>query len=78
MLKTNTYQKWGKSPTIRISSNISKPLNLKEESIIDINLKDNKIILEKKQDLVSLCQNIDISNLNIDSQWGDNAVGKEW
>lgn len=73
-----SIKKWGNSLAVRIPSNISKTLNLKEESIIDINLKDNKIILEKKQDLVSLCQNIDESNLNIDSQWGDNAVGKEW
>lgn len=71
-------KKWGNSLAIRIPSNISKTLNLKEESIIDINLKDNKIILEKKQNLASLCQNIDENNLNIDSQWGDNAVGKEW
>lgn len=73
-----SIKKWGNSLAIRIPSNISKTLNLKEESIIDINLKDNKIILEKKQDLASLCQNIDDNNLNIDSQWGDNAVGKEW
>lgn len=73
-----SIKKWGNSLAIRIPSNISKALNLKEESIIDINLRDNKIILEKKQDLALLCQNIDENNLNIDSQWGDNAVGKEW
>lgn len=73
-----SIKKWGNSLAIRIPSNISKTLNLKEKSIIDINLKDNKIILEKKQDLASLCQNIDDNNLNIDSQWGDNVVGKEW
>lgn len=73
-----SIKKWGNSLAIRIPSNISKTLNLKEESIIDINLKDNKIILEKKQDLASLCQNIDENNLNIDSQWKDNTVGKEW
>lgn len=63
-----SIKKWGNSLAIRIPSNISKTLNL----------KDNKIILDKKQDLASLCQNIDKNNLNIDSQWGDNAVGKEW
>lgn len=73
-----TIKKWDKPLAIRIPINISKTLILKEESIIDINLKDNKIILEKKQDLTSLCQNIDEDNLNIDSQWGDNVVGKEW
>lgn len=67
-------KKWGNSLAIRIPSSISKTLNLKEENIIDINLKDNQIILEKKLDLISLCQNIDESNLNIDSQW----EGKEW
>lgn len=71
-------KKWGNSLAIRIPSSISKTLNLKEESIIDINLKDNQIILEKKLDLISLCQNIDESNLNIDSQWEDSAMGKEW
>lgn len=53
-----SIKKWGNSLAIRIPSNISKTLNL----------KDNKIILEKKQDLASLCQNIDkiisISTLN--------------
>lgn len=73
-----TIKKWGNSLAICIPSSILKTLNLKEENIIDINLKDNQIILEKKLDLISLCQNIDESNLNINSQWEDSAIGKEW
>lgn len=71
-------KKWGNSLAIRIPNPILKSLKLEEESILDIVLQDDKIILEKKQDLYSLCDAITEDNLNIDSQWDDASVGKEW
>lgn len=71
-------KKWGNSLAIRIPNPILKSLKLEEESVLDIVLQDNKIILEKKQDLYALCEAITEDNLNIDSQWDDVSVGKEW
>ena len=71
-------KKWGNSLAIRIPNPILKSLKLEEESVLEIVLQDNKIILEKKQDLYSLCEAITEENLNIDSQWDDTPIGKEW
>lgn len=71
-------KKWGNSLAIRIPNPILKSLKLEEESVLEIVLQDNKIILEKKQDLYSLCEAITEENLNIDSQWDDTSIGKEW
>lgn len=71
-------KKWGNSLAIRIPNPILKSLKLEEESVLEIVLQDDKIILEKKQDLYSLCEAITEENLNIDSQWDDTPIGKEW
>lgn len=71
-------KKWGNSLAIRIPNHILKSLKLEEESILNIALQDDKIILEKKQDLYSLCEAITENNLNIDSQWDDASIAKEW
>ncbi len=71
-------KKWGNSLAIRIPNPILKSLKLEEESVLEIVLQDDKIILEKKQDLYSLCEAITEDNLNIDSQWDDTPIGKEW
>lgn len=71
-------KKWGNSLAIRIPNPILKSLKLEEESVLEIVLQDDKIILEKKQDLYSLCEAITEENLNIDSQWDDTSIGKEW
>lgn len=71
-------KKWGNSLAIRIPNPILKSLKLEEESILDIVLQGDKIILEKKQDLYSLCEAITEENLNIVSEWDDIPKGKEW
>lgn len=71
-------KKWGNSLAIRIPNPILKSLKLEEESVLEIVLQDDKIILEKKQDIYSLCEAITEENLNIDSQWDDTSIGKEW
>lgn len=71
-------KKWGNSLAIRIPNPILKSLKLEKESILDIVLQGDKIILEKKQDLYSLCEAITEENLNIVSEWDDIPKGKEW
>ncbi|WP_300220664.1 hypothetical protein [uncultured Helicobacter sp.] len=46
--------------------------------MLDITLQNNKIVLEKKQDLQSLCQEITQDNLNIFIEWGKSSMGKEF
>lgn len=78
-LKMQTaIKKWGNSLAIRIPNHILKALAPEEESVLDIALQNNKIVLEKKQDLQSLCQEITQDNLNIFTERDDTSVGKEW
>lgn len=42
-------QKWGNSIGIRISSNILKALNLKENHIIDLIQEEERIVISKSQ-----------------------------
>lgn len=71
-------KKWGNSFAIRIPNHILQSLQIKEESILEITLEQNKIILEKKQDLATLCQEITVNNLHSDLEWEDIPKGKEW
>lgn len=78
-LKMQTaIKKWGNSLAIRIPNHILKALALEEESVLDIALQNNKIVLKKKQDLQSLCQEITQDNLNIFIEWGKSSMGKEF
>lgn len=69
-------EKWGDSLAIKIPQKIAKNLNLKNNSMLNLQEIDGKIILEKKQDLSSLCSKITKENLN--TQCESIIYGKEW
>ena len=71
-------KKWGNSLAIRIPNHILQSFQLKEGSILELTLEQNKIIIEKKQDLATLCQEITPSNLHTNPEWEDIPKGKEW
>lgn len=73
-------QKWGNSDGIRIPSSILKSLNLKTNDILNIEQKEDKIIIsipkKKKISLEERFKNYHDNNLAKDFSW-DDPVGRE-
>ena len=73
-------QKWGNSDGIRIPSSILKSLNIKTNDILNIEQKDDKIIIsvpkKKKISLEDRFKKYHGKNLAKEFSWDDN-VGKE-
>ena len=73
-------QKWGNSAGIRIPSSILKSLDLKTNDILNIEQRENKIIIsipkKKKISLEEKFKNYHWENLAKDFSW-DDPVGKE-
>ncbi len=73
-------QKWGNSAGIRIPSSILKSLDLKTNDILNIEQRENKIIIsipkKKKISLEEKFKNYHGENLAKDFSW-DDPVGKE-
>ena len=73
-------QKWGNSSGIRIPNSFLKLLNLKTDDKVDLNYKDNRIIITKpKKETISLKERFaqyNGENLAKDFSW-DEAKGKE-
>lgn len=70
--------RWGNSLALRIPSKILVALDLNENSILNIFTQDDKIIIQKRLSLEDKCNLINDKNRNIDSDWADDSVGKEW
>lgn len=70
--------RWGNSLAIRIPSKIVAALNLDENSNLHILIQDNKIIIQKRLSLKEKCNLINDKNRNIDSDWNNDSVSKEW
>lgn len=73
-------QKWGNSDGIRIPSNILKSLNIKTNDILNIEQKDDKIIIsvpkKKKISLEDRFKEYHGKNLAKEFSWDEN-IGRE-
>lgn len=72
-------QKWGNSDGIRIPSSLLKTLGLKTNDKVDLNYEDDKLIITKKEEKISLEErfaNYHGENLAESFAW-DDPVGKE-
>lgn len=69
-------KKWGNSLAIRIPNHLVERLQISQDSILEIDEIDGKLIIQKPKDLQILCNQITPNNLNIDTQ--ENPQGKEW
>ncbi|MGX2982271.1 AbrB/MazE/SpoVT family DNA-binding domain-containing protein [Helicobacter sp. 23-1045] len=78
MISEIKLNKWGNSLGLRIPSAFLEQLGLNIDSKLQMAIKDDKIIIEKQRDLAQMCDEINEYNLNIDSEWIDNSLGKEW
>ena len=50
---------------------------MKSNSINGV-IQDEKLIIEKQKDLKQICKAMNKKNLNIDSVWENDTIGKEW
>lgn len=72
-------KKWGNSNGIRIPNSILKSLNLKTNDKVELQDQDDKIIISKKKNKISLAEkfeNYNETNLAKDYTW-DSPKGKE-
>lgn len=72
-------KKWGNSNGIRIPNSILKSLNLKTNDKVELQDQDDKIIISKKKNKISLAEKFDNyngTNLAKDYTW-DSPKGKE-
>ena len=72
-------QKWGNSNGIRIPSSYLKSLNLKTDDVVLLEQDEEKIIIFKPKDKISLKKKFEIyngENLAKEFSW-DDAKGKE-
>ena len=73
-------QKWGNSLGIRIPISITKSLNIKANTSIQIKIEGDKIIMQPvkniEYDLKELIGQINESNRHDEQEWG-NPVGNE-
>ncbi|WP_158655449.1 AbrB/MazE/SpoVT family DNA-binding domain-containing protein [Helicobacter marmotae] len=70
--------KWGNSLALRIPSSFLEHLGLSQDSKLKLSIKDEKLIIEKQKDLKQICKAIHKNNLNTDTIWEQDIVGKEW
>lgn len=71
-----TVKKWGNSYAIRVPKHIIEDLNMKQDSVLDMVVEDNQIVLthnKKEQELKKLLRGV---NRQKEIDWGD-ARGKE-
>ena len=73
-------QKWGNSLALRIPSSMAKQLGIQQNSLVNLEEKDEKIIVEpvlrSKYNLHELLKDIHKNNLHEEQSLGD-PVGKE-
>ncbi len=70
--------KWGNSLALRIPSVLTKELGMKEGTPIEINIKDNQVIITKKElySLQAFIEQMTEENMNHEN-FDDTLVGKE-
>nr|QGT50325.1 multidrug transporter MatE [uncultured Helicobacter sp.] len=78
MTSETKLNKWGNSLALRIPSSFLENLGLSQDSKLKLSIKDEKLIIEKQKDLKQICKAINKNNLNTDTIWEKDIVGKEW
>ncbi|ECP4380020.1 AbrB/MazE/SpoVT family DNA-binding domain-containing protein [Campylobacter upsaliensis] len=70
--------KWGNSLALRIPVDMLNDLNISQDTKLELYSTKDKLILKKCETLDDLCCQITNTNLNIDNEWINDSVGKEW
>ena len=75
----STVAKWGNSLAIRIPKNVADKINLKEGTVISIDVTDNNIVItpeKPKYTLEALLSGASSEDFEGEYDWGE-AVGEE-
>ena len=71
--------KWGNSMALRLPKSVINDLQLSDGSVLDITVRENKLIgesVKKKYNLIDLLKEVNSSNIHSETNTG-NIVGKE-
>jgi len=73
-------KKWGNSLAIRIPKDIANTLSIKEDSLMELSIKDNALSIkpQNKSHLEELVSKIDKSNLHSEIPTGKQVGNEEW
>lgn len=65
---------------IKIPKDICDELKLSDKSTLFMEVSNDSLLLQKQpyKDLESMCADINDNNLNVDSEWLESRVGREW
>ncbi len=77
-LMEQTLKKWGNSLAIRLPKSLSKELNLKEGSKVEIKLEGEKLVIVPKRGLKELLKGISPKNLHRETDWGRREGNEVW
>lgn len=77
-----SLQRWGNSQGIRIPKSIVNEMNLDKNQKFDLTMQDEKIILTKQQQIVSLIrelfENYETENKPSEFDWGKPRGNEVW
>jgi antitoxin MazE len=72
-------KEWGNSLAIRIPKTFLKEMNLKKDNKLEINIVDNKIVIESKDvDLQSMLNKINKNNIHKEIDFGKSEGKEVW
>ena len=69
-------QKWGNSLAVRIPRAFAEEANLHEDTLVDLSVRQGKVIVEPELSLEALVNGITVENRHGETESGA-AVGKE-
>ncbi len=77
---TVSLKKWGNSLALRIPKDIATTLKIEQDSMLELNVVDNTLILKPKKNtlLESLVSKIDSKNLHSEVSTGVKVGNEEW
>ncbi|MEA1879776.1 MAG: AbrB/MazE/SpoVT family DNA-binding domain-containing protein [Campylobacterota bacterium] len=77
---TVAIKKWGNSLALRIPKDIAQTLHIENNSTLELNIKDGKLIIEpQNQSLLDcLVSRIDADNLHAEVDTGKVVGNEEW
>ena len=77
---TVSIKKWGNSLALRIPKDIAQTLHIENDSVLELSIKDGKMVVEPLKDslLESLVAGIDASNVHHEVDTGKVVGNEEW
>jgi antitoxin MazE len=80
MKMTAFVKQWGNSLAVRIPKDIAQTLSLDNDSMVELNIKDGKLVVEPKQALTleDMVAKISDENIHKEVDFGKRVGNEEW